>query len=235
MPVAGSRSREASRSTNRDYRCCCCCCRGTWRWSARSRCPSQSRSSRAPRRSWLCNRNPAHRSPGPRLPSRSCSASRCCPRSWTNSPKSCSRTSSPTSCRRRNCWRSRRVGSYRWGTGRTRWCLRCCRRRRAPRAGRRRARSGQSRERAWAWSFVDDEVCRWRYWTTTEQNPPMHGSLGSQQACPGPQASSATGAPSGLSAASVKALLAGGSAGSMRFLYPYAQTVFPRGLIAPRR
>jgi hypothetical protein len=38
-----------------------------------------------------------------------------------------------------------------------------------------------------------------------------------------------------LSAASVKALLAGGSAGSMRFLYPYAQTVFPRGLIAPRR
>ncbi len=42
-----------------------------------------------------------------------------------------------------------------------------------------------------------------------------------------------TGAPSGLSAASVKALLSGGSAGSMRFLYPYAQTVFPRGLIAP--
>jgi hypothetical protein len=42
-----------------------------------------------------------------------------------------------------------------------------------------------------------------------------------------------TGAPSGLSAASVKALLAGGSAGSMRYLYPYAQTVFPRGLIAP--
>ena len=42
-----------------------------------------------------------------------------------------------------------------------------------------------------------------------------------------------TGAPSGLSAASEKALLAGGSAGSMRYLYPYAQTVFPRGLIAP--
>ena len=42
-----------------------------------------------------------------------------------------------------------------------------------------------------------------------------------------------TGTPSGLSAASVKALLAGGSAGSMRFLYPYAKTVFPRGLIAP--
>ena len=41
------------------------------------------------------------------------------------------------------------------------------------------------------------------------------------------------GAPSGLSSASVKALLAGGSAGSMRFLYPYAATVFPRGLIAP--
>src|ERR1700722_13544657 len=42
-----------------------------------------------------------------------------------------------------------------------------------------------------------------------------------------------TGAPSGLSAASVKALLAGGSAGTMRYLYPYSQTVFPRGLIAP--
>ena len=42
-----------------------------------------------------------------------------------------------------------------------------------------------------------------------------------------------TGAPSGLSAASVKALLAGGSAGSMRYLYPYAKTIFPRGLIAP--
>src|SRR5450432_245758 len=42
-----------------------------------------------------------------------------------------------------------------------------------------------------------------------------------------------TGAASGLSAASVKTLLAGGSPGSMRFLYPYAQTVFPRGLIAP--
>ena len=42
-----------------------------------------------------------------------------------------------------------------------------------------------------------------------------------------------TGTPSGLSAASVKALLAGGSAGSMRYLYPYASTVFPRGLIAP--
>jgi WD40-like Beta Propeller Repeat len=42
-----------------------------------------------------------------------------------------------------------------------------------------------------------------------------------------------TGAPSGLSAASIKSLLAGGSAGSMRFLYPYASTVFPRGLIAP--
>jgi hypothetical protein len=42
-----------------------------------------------------------------------------------------------------------------------------------------------------------------------------------------------TGAPAGLSAAAEKALLAGGSAGSMRFLYPYAATVFPRGLIAP--
>jgi hypothetical protein len=42
-----------------------------------------------------------------------------------------------------------------------------------------------------------------------------------------------TGTPSGLSAASVKALLAGGSAGSMRYLYPYASTIFPRGLIAP--
>ena len=42
-----------------------------------------------------------------------------------------------------------------------------------------------------------------------------------------------TGAPSGLTATAMTALLAGGSAGSMRFLYPYASTVFPRGLIAP--
>jgi hypothetical protein len=42
-----------------------------------------------------------------------------------------------------------------------------------------------------------------------------------------------TGAPSGLTAAKVQALLAGGSAGSMRYLYPYAHTVFPRGLISP--
>jgi hypothetical protein len=42
-----------------------------------------------------------------------------------------------------------------------------------------------------------------------------------------------TGAPSGLNAASLKALLAGGSAGTMRYLYPYAGTVFPRGLISP--
>jgi hypothetical protein len=42
-----------------------------------------------------------------------------------------------------------------------------------------------------------------------------------------------TGAPSGLSAANVKLLLAGGSAGSMRYLYPYSKTIFPRGLIAP--
>jgi len=42
-----------------------------------------------------------------------------------------------------------------------------------------------------------------------------------------------TGAPSGLSAAAKASLLAGGAAGSMRFLYPYASTVFPRGLIAP--
>ncbi len=42
-----------------------------------------------------------------------------------------------------------------------------------------------------------------------------------------------TGAASGLSAASLKALLAGGSVGKLRYLYPYASTVFPRGLIAP--
>lgn len=42
-----------------------------------------------------------------------------------------------------------------------------------------------------------------------------------------------TGAPSGLSPTSVNALLAGGSAGSLRYLYPYASTIFPRGLIAP--
>jgi|HubBroStandDraft_2_1064218.scaffolds.fasta_scaffold02618_4 hypothetical protein len=43
----------------------------------------------------------------------------------------------------------------------------------------------------------------------------------------------ATSAPSGLSATAEASLLAGGSAGSLRFLYPYASTVFPRGLIAP--
>jgi hypothetical protein len=42
-----------------------------------------------------------------------------------------------------------------------------------------------------------------------------------------------TGAASGLTAAQVNMLLAGGSAGSLRYLYPYAQTIFPRGLIAP--
>lgn len=42
-----------------------------------------------------------------------------------------------------------------------------------------------------------------------------------------------TGAASGLTADQVKSLLAGGSAGSLRYLYPYAQTIFPRGLIAP--
>lgn len=39
--------------------------------------------------------------------------------------------------------------------------------------------------------------------------------------------------PAGLSAASAKLLMAGGPASGMRFLYPYAGTVFPRGLIAP--
>src|SRR5258708_4206477 len=42
-----------------------------------------------------------------------------------------------------------------------------------------------------------------------------------------------TGAPSGLSATQVNALLAGGSPGALRYLYPYAETVFPRGLISP--
>jgi hypothetical protein len=42
-----------------------------------------------------------------------------------------------------------------------------------------------------------------------------------------------SGAASGLSSANVSALLAGGSAGSLRYTYPYAGTVFPRGLIAP--
>jgi hypothetical protein len=41
------------------------------------------------------------------------------------------------------------------------------------------------------------------------------------------------GAPSGLSAQSTKALLAGGSPGTLRYLYPYDGTVFPRGLISP--
>src|SRR4051812_15112815 len=36
--------------------------------------------------------------------------------------------------------------------------------------------------------------------------------------------------PAGLDEKKVKALLAGGAPGSMRFLYPYDGTVFPRGL-----
>src|SRR5580698_5136630 len=36
-----------------------------------------------------------------------------------------------------------------------------------------------------------------------------------------------TGLPSGLTTASVQALMAGGSAGSLRYLYPYSGTVFP--------
>ncbi len=42
-----------------------------------------------------------------------------------------------------------------------------------------------------------------------------------------------TGGPAGLSAAALKTLLAGGSVGSLRYLYPYTGTVFPRGLISP--
>jgi hypothetical protein len=42
-----------------------------------------------------------------------------------------------------------------------------------------------------------------------------------------------SGTPAGLTAATVKALKMGGSTGNLRFLYPYASTVFPRGLIAP--
>jgi hypothetical protein len=42
-----------------------------------------------------------------------------------------------------------------------------------------------------------------------------------------------TGLPSGLTTASVQALMAGGSPGSLRYLYPYSGTVFPRGLISP--
>jgi hypothetical protein len=45
--------------------------------------------------------------------------------------------------------------------------------------------------------------------------------------------SCSTGAPSGLSAQSKKALLSGGSPGNLRYLYPYDGTVFPRGLISP--
>jgi len=39
--------------------------------------------------------------------------------------------------------------------------------------------------------------------------------------------------PAGLSATDVTALQAGGPVGSLKFLYPYDNTVFPRGLIAP--
>ena len=39
--------------------------------------------------------------------------------------------------------------------------------------------------------------------------------------------------PAGLAAPDVQALLAGGDPGAMRFLYPYEDTVFPRGMLAP--
>ena len=39
--------------------------------------------------------------------------------------------------------------------------------------------------------------------------------------------------PAGLSEEQVKALMAGGDAGGMRWLYPYDGTVFPRGMLAP--
>jgi hypothetical protein len=42
-----------------------------------------------------------------------------------------------------------------------------------------------------------------------------------------------SGAASGLDAQSIRSLMAGGSPGSMRYLYPYDGTVFPRGLISP--
>ena len=41
------------------------------------------------------------------------------------------------------------------------------------------------------------------------------------------------GNPAGLSDAQVEALVAGGSSGAMRWLYPYDGTVFPRGMLAP--
>jgi hypothetical protein len=62
--------------------------------------------------------------------------------------------------------------------------------------------------------------------SSTDAGPPIPITVTLVDTC-------TTGAPSGLSAASVKSLLAGGSAGTMRFLYPYASTIFPRGLIAP--
>jgi hypothetical protein len=42
-----------------------------------------------------------------------------------------------------------------------------------------------------------------------------------------------SGAASGLSASSIRSLMAGGSPGNMRYLYPYDETVFPRGLLSP--
>jgi hypothetical protein len=61
------------------------------------------------------------------------------------------------------------------------------------------------------------------------------GKSGGGAAAPASQLIDActTGAASGLSAQSVKTLLAGGSPGALRYLYPYDGTVFPRGLISP--
>jgi hypothetical protein len=64
---------------------------------------------------------------------------------------------------------------------------------------------------------------------------PAAASNGSNKAPKMPVSIDQTGAdnPAGLSATDVAALIAGGAPGSLKWLYPYDGTVFPRGLIAP--
>jgi hypothetical protein len=74
---------------------------------------------------------------------------------------------------------------------------------------------------------------------TTSSAPPTAGAAGTASAAAsvpaGPIAIDQTGAdnPAGLNPQDVQALIAGGPPSSLRILYPYDGTVFPRGLLPP--
>jgi hypothetical protein len=67
------------------------------------------------------------------------------------------------------------------------------------------------------------------------QAPATSANMGSNAKPKTPVSIDQTGAdnPAGLGAADVATLIAGGPLGSLRWLYPYDGTVFPRGLLAP--